>query len=488
MMFAVPGWSVSADKLKRQELADAEASKTKSSKKRNRGSAGAGAVKVTADKLPQLWEEHVERRGPQPDATTEDGNGPPKVPRRKRQRSTPSQTKDDYKVPVGTKGADLEPNEREKPKGKPQELQPGSKANNQAPQHGHAAAGAEASKLTPLQSNMREKLISSRFRYLNQTLYTTPSQDSLKLFADNPAFYDEYHQGFRRQVAAWPENPVDGFVDWICQRSANRPAKGGSERRHGKGERHPTSFPSDGQRVSAAEPLPRDVRSGLCTLADLGCGDASLARKLTSDLPSPPLHKKHKLRIESFDLAATSPLVTVADMRHLPLADGSVDVAIFCLALMGTNWVEFIDEAWRVLRWKGECWVAEVSSRFAGSQATQAGGSKGKGKGKGSDTGGKREQENGELGTVEEVTSVPKAGPDVSPFVGVLRRRGFVLQGEPDASNKMFVRMRFVKAASPRRQGAGAGRKGKKWAQDTDDAPSPEEESKVLKPCVYKTR
>ncbi|RJE16810.1 rRNA processing protein Rrp8 [Aspergillus sclerotialis] len=33
---------------------------------------------------------------------------------------------------------------------------------------------------------------------------------------------------------------------------------------------------------------------------------------------------------------------------------------------MGTNWVSFVEEAWRVLRGdgKGECWVSEVKSRF----------------------------------------------------------------------------------------------------------------------------
>ena len=183
-----------------------------------------------------------------------------------------------------------------------------------------------------------------------------------------------------------------------------------------------------------------------------------------------------------------SPLVTVADAsRRLPLADGSVDVAIFCLALMGTDWVGCVEEAWRVLRWKGECWVAEVSSRFVAPRADPEAG---KAKGKGGKKKGERGVDQDEPGTVEEVTSVPKAGPDVSLFVAVLRRRGFVPQGEPDASNKMFVRMRFVKAANPAaaKEGRGPAREGKKWAQRASNDVDAEEESRVLKPCVYKTR
>ncbi|KAK2067581.1 hypothetical protein P8C59_001307 [Phyllachora maydis] len=61
--------------------------------------------------------------------------------------------------------------------------------------------------LTPLQASMREKLMSARFRHLNETLYTKPSAESFALFCNSPEMFDEYHQGFRRQVGMWPENP-----------------------------------------------------------------------------------------------------------------------------------------------------------------------------------------------------------------------------------------------------------------------------------------
>lgn len=73
-------------------------------------------------------------------------------------------------------------------------------------------------------------------------------------------------------------------------------------------------------------------------MADFGCGEAQLA----SSLPDATVH--------SFDLVAASDLVTVCNMAHTPLQANSVDVAVFCLSLMGTNLSDFIKEANRVLK------------------------------------------------------------------------------------------------------------------------------------------
>lgn len=48
-------------------------------------------------------------------------------------------------------------------------------------------------------------------------------------------------------------------------------------------------------------------------------------------------------------------------MGHSPLKDASQDVAIFSLALMGTNYYESLLDASRVLKKGGKLWIAEVS-------------------------------------------------------------------------------------------------------------------------------
>lgn len=71
-------------------------------------------------------------------------------------------------------------------------------------------------------------------------------------------------------------------------------------------------------------------------VADMGCGDAKIARSVQQ-------------KVHSFDLAAPNKWVTACDIAHVPLASKSVHIVIFCLALMGTNLVDFINEAHRIL-------------------------------------------------------------------------------------------------------------------------------------------
>jgi ribosomal RNA-processing protein 8 len=86
-------------------------------------------------------------------------------------------------------------------------------------------------------------------------------------------------------------------------------------------------------------------------VADLGCGDATLA----SAVPQ---------KVHSFDLVSTVPGVIACNMSNLPLQKESIDVAVFCLSLMGTDYGEFLEEAARVLNQSGWIWIAEVQSRF----------------------------------------------------------------------------------------------------------------------------
>lgn len=332
-----------------------------------------------------------------------------------------------------------------------------------------AAAPSTIPGLTPLQQKMRAKLSSARFRHINEILYTTPSAASHSLFASQPEMYSEYHVGFRQQVQVWPENPVDVFVRALQDRSKIK-----FERGHNK------KWNNVEKGLLA---LPRDREDGICTVADLGCGDAKIAGAINHQKP----RGKGKVRVLSYDLQASTPDVTVADIAHLPLEAESVDIAIFCLALMGTNFLEFVEEAFRILRWRGELWIAEIKSRFNRPTST-----------KGQVIGGKKKKKDEDEDEGESIEPDGKK-PDTEtfrPFIEALSRRGFVLRGQVDEGNKMFVRMEFVKMPEREKRmqdddaeadmGNGetwkAKRRRSKFLQDEV------KEDRILKPCVYKLR
>ena len=94
---------------------------------------------------------------------------------------------------------------------------------------------------------------------------------------------------------------------------------------------------------------------------DLGCGNGKIQEHFTSGrFKADPLFSK----IRSYDFLKMKDFVIQVDIRKLPLADESVDIAIFCLSLMGKNYLEFIEEASRCLTKGGYLIIAEVSSRF----------------------------------------------------------------------------------------------------------------------------
>lgn len=58
----------------------------------------------------------------------------------------------------------------------------------------------------------------ARFRYLNQLLYTCPSQKAAQFFQEDPESFAVYHRGFAQQVARWPESPVQRLVHYLRHR------------------------------------------------------------------------------------------------------------------------------------------------------------------------------------------------------------------------------------------------------------------------------
>ncbi|KAJ1349929.1 hypothetical protein KIN20_005608 [Parelaphostrongylus tenuis] len=73
-------------------------------------------------------------------------------------------------------------------------------------------------------------------------------------------------------------------------------------------------------------------------------------------------------QVHSYDLVAMNPLVVACDMAHLPLEASFADIVVFCLSLMGSNLLDYIKEARRVLKTGGILKIAEVASRFCECQ------------------------------------------------------------------------------------------------------------------------
>lgn len=78
-----------------------------------------------------------------------------------------------------------------------------------------AASGGRAASL---RLRMEQRLESARFRYINQQLYTCDSQEAARLFQEDPEAFAVYHRGFARQMAHWPESPVQRLVKYLRHR------------------------------------------------------------------------------------------------------------------------------------------------------------------------------------------------------------------------------------------------------------------------------
>lgn len=167
-----------------------------------------------------------------------------------------------------------------------------------------------AKKLSELQQRMQKRLDSGQFRMLNEFMYSNDGLASKKMMDENPELFRIYHTGYAEQVKRWPRNPLDSIIKFLTTQDSK------------------------------------------LRIADLGCGEARLSREVPQK------------DVKSFDLIASNAGVTPCDIAKLPLQDSSVDIVVFCLSLMGTNYADFLKEARRVLVPKGTVIVAEVASRF----------------------------------------------------------------------------------------------------------------------------
>ena len=207
---------------------------------------------------------------------------------------------------AATMGSGLSKKQRRKQRQREQKI--GADQNTECRSTSSSSGVPEKAGGSAIQRKMASQLAGAHFRQINEELYTTGSADAVELFRKDPEFFEIYHAGFRSQAAHWPVRPADVLVRWL--------------------DEQPCSL----------------------VVGDLGCGDALISASV-------------RQKVHSFDLVANNPRVTACDVASVPLPSAALDVAIFCLALMGTNYVDFLREAHRLLRPRGVLKIAEVSSR-----------------------------------------------------------------------------------------------------------------------------
>jgi superfamily II DNA or RNA helicase len=86
-------------------------------------------------------------------------------------------------------------------------------------------------------------------------------------------------------------------------------------------------------------------------VGDFGCGENLLSKEIPN-------------KVLSFDHVAIDETVTVCDLTNIPIENAILDVVVFSLSLMGTNYKEYFKEAHRTLKPMGMVIIAEPSNRW----------------------------------------------------------------------------------------------------------------------------
>lgn len=148
------------------------------------------------------------------------------------------------------------------------------------------------------------------FSKMNNRWYASASDKTHERLANNPEEWAHYHTLYRQLRETWPVVPYKEEISWLLAREGY-------------------------------------------VVGDFGCGEALIAADAGS---------KHT--IHSFDHVAIDKRVIACDITRVPLEDETLDVAIFCLSLMGANFTDYIREAHRCLVIDGHLHIWEATSYF----------------------------------------------------------------------------------------------------------------------------
>jgi hypothetical protein len=157
----------------------------------------------------------------------------------------------------------------------------------------------------PIEWHKRESIISD----FNRRGKTTNSKRLHKEITENPEEWYEYHKARHENMKTWNEIPYEYIASKI--KNKNR------------------------------------------IVADFGCGENLMKTFIPNN------------KVYSFDHIAIDDSVIACDMANTPLENESIDIAVFSLALWGTNFEDYFKEAYRLLNYDGLMYIAEPSKTYA---------------------------------------------------------------------------------------------------------------------------
>ena len=160
-----------------------------------------------------------------------------------------------------------------------------------------------------LDTESKKNRVNSELSEFNRRGKTTLSSTMNKEFNDNPDSWFKYHSLRRESMKDWGEIPYE----YIATKIKNKKHK----------------------------------------VVDFGCGENLFKNCIPNE-------------VISFDHISIDESVISCDMSDVSdyLDDESVDVCVFSLALWGTNYKDYIKEAYRVLNWGGNIYIAEPVKNY----------------------------------------------------------------------------------------------------------------------------
>jgi hypothetical protein len=163
----------------------------------------------------------------------------------------------------------------------------------------------------------RQQRAQSELSQLHKEYKSKTSQNLNTYFKEKPEKWKEYHKISKENEASFPEEEIPR-----------------------------------NKMIKYLENLPGKKNK---VVADLGCGFAEINQ-----------HFKDNSRFEfhNFDHYSDNDMVVSGDIKNTGLEDYSIDIAILSLAMWGSNCIDYLKEAYRILDTSGTLLIAEAFKRW----------------------------------------------------------------------------------------------------------------------------